>query len=92
VEFEWDEGKNRINVRKHGIDFSDAIDVFNHPVLTALDGRGDYGEERWIALGWMKATMAVVVYVERRGSVIRIVSARKATKREAKRYEQNVKN
>lgn len=92
MQFEWDEGKNRINVRKHGIDFSDAIDVFNHPVMTALDGRDDYGEERWIALGWMRATMAVVVYVERCGSTIRIVSARKATKREAKQYEQNVKN
>lgn len=92
MQFEWDEGKNRINIRKHGIDFNDAIDVFNHPVLTALDGREDYGEERWIALGWMKAMMAVVVYVERSGPVIRIISARKATKREAKRYEQSVEN
>jgi uncharacterized DUF497 family protein len=40
----------------------------------------------------MKATMAVVVYVERYGPVIRIVSARKATKHEVKRYEQSVKN
>lgn len=92
VQFEWDDAKNRVNVLKHGIDFVDAIDVFNHPVLTALDGREDYGEERWIALGWMKGTMAVVIYVERCGPTIRIVSARKATKQEAKRYEQNVKN
>jgi uncharacterized DUF497 family protein len=92
VQFEWDEGKNRINIRKHGIDFTDAIDVFNHPVLTALDSREDYGEERWVALGWMRATMAVVVYVERSGPVIRIISARRATKHEAKRYEQNVKD
>lgn len=92
MEFEWDERKNRINILKHGIDFADAIDVFNHPVLTAFDGREDYGEERWIALGWMKAIMAVVVYVERCGPVIRIVPARKATKHEVKRYEQSVKN
>lgn len=92
MQFEWDEGKNRINVRKHGIDFVDAIDVFNHPVLIAQDGREDYGEERWIAIGWMKATMAVVVYVERSGPCVRIISARKATKHEAKRYEQSVKN
>ncbi|MDG0023271.1 BrnT family toxin [Trinickia sp. Y13] len=92
MEFEWDERKNRINILKHGIDFADAIDVFNHPVLTAFDGREDYGEERRIALGWMKAIMAVVVYVERYGPVIRIVSARKATKHEVKRYEQSVKN
>lgn len=86
MQFEWDEGKNRINIRKHG------IDVFNHPVLTALDSREDYGEERWVALGLMKAMMAVVVYVERNGPVIRIISARKATKHEAKRYEQSIKN
>lgn len=92
MQFEWDEGKNRINIRKHGIDFSDAIDVFNHPVLTALDSREDYGEERWVALGLMKAMMAVVVYVECNGPVIRIISARKATKHEAKRYEQSIKN
>ncbi len=73
-------------------DFNDAIDVFNHPVLTALDSREDYGEERWIALGWMRAMMAVVVYVERSGPVIRIISARKATKHEAKRYEQSIKD
>lgn len=92
MQYEWDEEKNRINIRKHGIDFTDAIDVFNHPVLVALDGREDYGEERWIALGWMRATLAVVIYVERRGPVVRIISARKATKHEAKRYEQSVKN
>ena len=92
MQFEWDEGKNRINIRKHGIDFSDAIDVFNHPVLTALDSREDYGEERWVALGLMKAMMAVVVYVGCNGPVIRIISARKATKHEAKRYEQSIKN
>jgi hypothetical protein len=39
VQFEWDEEKNRIDIRKHGIDFTDAIDVFDHPVLVALDGR-----------------------------------------------------
>ena len=92
MQFEWDEEKNRSNIRKHGIDFVDAIEVFDHPVLVAFDGRKDYGEERWVALGWLKAKLAVVVYVERQGPVVRIVSARKATKYEAKRYEQNVKN
>ena len=92
MRFERDETKNRINIRKHGIDFRDAVDVFNHPVLTALDGREDYGEERWIALGWMKATVGIVVYVERSGDVVRIISARKANKHEARRYEQSIGN
>ncbi|GAB5094966.1 BrnT family toxin [Caballeronia sp. HLA56] len=92
MHFEWDEAKNQTNIRKHGIDFRDAVDVFNHPVLTWLDSREDYGEEHWIALGWMSATVGVVVYVERCADAVRIISARKATRHEAKRYEQKIGN
>ncbi|WP_434107699.1 BrnT family toxin [Paraburkholderia caffeinilytica] len=92
VRFEWDEIKNQINIHKHGIDFIDAIDVFNHPVFTAIDQREDYGEDRWVALGWMAAIVGVVVYVERSADVIRIISARKATKHEVKRYKHSVWN
>ena len=52
----------------------------------------DYGEERWIAVGWIKELIGVVVYTERRGNVIRIISARKATKQEAIRYVENIEN
>ncbi|MFZ6644004.1 BrnT family toxin [Undibacterium sp. TC4M20W] len=90
MRFEWDENKNQINIRKHGIDFSDATDIFKHPMLTLFDGREDYGEDRWIALGWIRSMIGVVVYVEREGDVIRIISARKATKNEVKRYEQSI--
>ncbi|CAB3737941.1 hypothetical protein LMG24238_06377 [Paraburkholderia sediminicola] len=92
MRFEWDELKNQINIRKHGIDFRDAVDVFDHPVLTAIDQREDYGEERWVALGWMAAIVGVVVYVERNADVIRIISARKATKHEVNRYKYSVWN
>jgi uncharacterized DUF497 family protein len=90
VQFEWDEAKNRINIRKHGIDFQDAIDVFNHPVLTAIDQREEYGEDRWVALGWIAAVVGVVVYVERSEDVIRIISARKATRQELRHYKQRI--
>jgi uncharacterized DUF497 family protein len=90
--FEWDEAKNAANIRKHGIDFIDAVDIFNHPLLARPDDREFYGETRWTALGWMQELMGVVVYVERSGDVIRIISARKATKYEVHRYEQIVKN
>jgi hypothetical protein len=46
MKFEWDERKNRENMKKHGIDFADAIEVFRHPMLTGLDDREDYGEDR----------------------------------------------
>jgi uncharacterized DUF497 family protein len=88
MQFEWDEVKNRSNIRKHGIDFTDAVEIFKHTVLTAADGREDFGEDRWIAVGWMQLIVAVVVYVERSGDTIRIISARKATRPEIKRYGQ----
>lgn len=92
MRFEWDEHKNQINIRKHGIDFADAADIFKHPMLTMLDQREAYGEERWIALGWIHAVIGVVVYVERVDDVIRIISARKATKSEERRYEYSIQN
>ena len=90
MQFEWDEAKNAINIRKHGIDFADVTDMFNHPMLTLLDDREVYGEERWIGIGWMQRLVGVVVYVERHEDTIRIISARKATKHEVRRYEQSI--
>ncbi|MDQ0741666.1 BrnT family toxin [Pseudomonas sp. W4I3] len=92
MHFEWDESKNNANISKHGIDFNDVPDIFRHPMLALRDDRGDYGEERWIGIGWIKLLIGVVVYTERRGDVIRIISARKATKKEAKYYDANIEN
>lgn len=89
MRFEWDEAKNAANIRKHGIDFKDAVDIFSHPMLTAIDGRFVYDEERRVAIGLVRQIIGVVVYTERCGDVIRIISARKATKREVRLYEQN---
>lgn len=90
--FEWDEAKNETNIRKHGIDFNDVPDMFQHPMLVLRDDRLEYGEERWIGLGWLKALVAVVVYCERSGEAIRIISARKATRQEARGYVQRIEN
>ena len=67
MRFEWDEAKNRQNIRKHGIDFADSVDLFNHPMLTLLDDRESYGEERWITIGWLHMLIGVVVYPECHG-------------------------
>ncbi|RZI85421.1 MAG: BrnT family toxin [Pseudomonas sp.] len=89
MRFEWDEVKNRSNIRKHGIDFNDVPSMFDHPMLVARDDRLAGAEERWVGLGWLRALVGVVVYTERHGDVVRIISARKATRHEAKRYDQN---
>lgn len=92
MRFEWDGAKNELNIRKHGIDFADVGDMFSHPMLTVLDDISGVGEERWIAIGWIRLFVGVVVYAERRGDVIRIISARKATRCEAARYEKYFQN
>ena len=51
MQFEWDEQKNQDNIGKHGLDFADAWEIFTAPMLTALDDREDYGEDRWIGIG-----------------------------------------
>lgn len=86
--FEWDEVKNATNISKHGIDFADAIEVFEHPMLIKQDDRKEYGEERWIGIGLMQARTIVVVYATKVEDTIRLISARKATRRETRRYEE----
>jgi uncharacterized DUF497 family protein len=90
--FEWDDSKNHSNILKHGIDFSDVPDMFNHPMLTRRDHPSACGEERWVSLGWLRSLLGVVVYTERQGDVIRIISARKATRREARSYDHYLEN
>jgi len=89
LEFEWDEEKNESNLSKHGIDFEEAAKVFLDPWRQEwLDDRG-YGEDRWQSVGIATFPRVLfVVYTEREGDVIRIISARKATKREEKSYRQ----
>ena len=92
MRFEWNQARNESNIRKHGIDFADVAEMFNHPILTLQDIRRDYGEDRWIAIGRLKSLICVVNYTERPGDVLRIISARKATRYERQRYEKRIKN
>lgn len=90
MQFEWDEAKNQANIRKHGIAFEDAVGIFNHPTLTRLDNRTDYGEERWVSIGRIYHLTGVVVYTEQVGDILHIISARKARKREIQHYEESI--
>ena len=89
MQFEWDEKKNRINSKKHSIDFADVVAMFEHPMIVHLDMCNDYEENRWLGLGLLKHHIGVVIYTERSGDVIRIISARKANKREVNYYVKN---
>jgi uncharacterized DUF497 family protein len=87
--FDWDEDKRIANAQKHGIDFADAVAVFEGDTVTVEDNRFDYGETRFITLGLLKGRIIAVVYTER-GKVTRIISARKATKHEQITYLQQI--
>lgn len=90
MRFEWNDEKNAINIKKHGIDFKDVEEMFTHPLVTYQDTRIAYGEERWVGIGWIKTSLCTMVYVEYYEDVIRIISVRKANKNEAKYYEQRI--
>ena len=84
--FEWDPAKNQANIRKHRIDFADVPQVFNGPMVINLDTRHDYREDRWIGIGLLRQSVIVVVYVEKVGDTIRIISARKAERHEKENF------
>jgi uncharacterized DUF497 family protein len=88
---EWDEAKRLSNIEDHDIDFVDAQEIFDSDILIVEDDRFDYGERRFIAFALMNGTVIAVAYTER-GDNIRIISARKATPREEKRYFEEIWN
>lgn len=92
MEFEWDDHKAEINLKKHGIRFSEAVTVWrDHSALEMPDPEHSHNEERWIRLGFSReAHVLVVVYVEKiEGERIRIVSARKASRSENEQYKKS---
>lgn len=91
MNFEWDEVKNKENIRKHKLDFADAWEIFDAPMLTNLDAREDNGEDRWIGIGFLRNFVVVVVYTESE-DVIRIISLRKALKHERTRFDEALRD
>ena len=92
MNFIWDEIKNGHNVKKHGIAFEDVPTFFDYPMVTFLDQRKEYGEDRWIGIGWLGDILAVVVFTEPKTDTIRIISARKANRHEQSIYTEEIGN
>jgi uncharacterized protein len=86
--FEWDESKNQQNLDKHGIAFEDVLSVFaNREALALEDKRRDYGEPRYIVLCPLQDVLVHVTYTVRGGNIM-LISARPASRREKRDYEQ----
>lgn len=88
MQYEWDPKKQQANLKKHGVSFEDAKVALNCGLVIALKEDSDSGEERYVYLGMCKklnVLVVVVAYPEE--EITRIISARKANKKERKFYE-----
>jgi uncharacterized DUF497 family protein len=89
MNFEWDDIKRKSNIKKHGIDFINALIIFDGYTLTIEADRYNYGEERFITFGILDGRVVVVVHTENDDS-IRIISIRRATKYEENAYSAQI--
>lgn len=93
-EFDWDPAKAESNRRKHGVAFEEAMGVFADPLaLSRPDEEAGQGEERWVTIGRNRASNLLLVvhtWIELSAdwTAIRIISARRPTRREARQYEE----
>jgi uncharacterized protein len=85
VDFEWDPRKADANLRKHKVDFADAVSVFSDPLALTIPDESD-NEPRFVTLGSDLLGRIIVVSYSWRGDRIRVISARKATARERSQY------
>ncbi|MEO0825719.1 MAG: BrnT family toxin [Cyanobacteria bacterium J06635_15] len=85
--YQWNSDKAVANLRKHGVDFADAVSVFSDDLaITIPDERFD--EERFVTIGLDVFGRVLVVVYTLRGDEIRVISARKATRQERRQYEE----
>jgi len=87
VSFEWDPAKAAANLEKHGVDFADAVSVLSDDFALTVQDPDSESEERFVSLGTDAYERLLVVVYTWRDERIRIISARRATGRERRRYE-----
>ncbi len=91
MKYEWDEAKRQRNIEQHKVYFIDVLPLFvSENVIRIEDNRKDYGEIRYILFGELDHRLFQIAYTLR-GSVIRVISARRGNKRERKIYENATK-
>ena len=89
MRFGWDDQKRDSNLDKHGLDFVDAPEVFAGLTFTVKDDRFEYGEHRFMTLGMLKDIVVVVAHTET-DEEVRIISMRKANRREQEIYQKRL--
>ena len=91
MQFTWSKRKRVLNLKEHGLDFADAPWVLDSATYTFKDDRFNYGEQRFETLGLLAGVPVSIVHTENENE-IRVISFRKATKREADLYFQQVQD
>lgn len=89
VEAEWDPVKARVNLRKHGVRFADAVTALEDARAISVRDEGA-DEERWVSIGMDSLARILVVVYTWRDERVRLISARPATRREARQYEEGI--
>ncbi len=90
MNIEYDENKRQLNLKDHHIDFAKMSVIFENPIVSRVDDRIDYGEVRRIALGDLDGKIVVFVYTRLTDDTVRLISARRATKKESTIYYRRV--
>lgn len=90
MEIVWDPAKASTNVSKHGVTFEEAAAIFGDPLAyTFRDPDHSIGESRFLTIGLSGQASVIIVSYSERGRVIRLISARRATRQERKIYEES---
>lgn len=84
--YEWDEQKRAANKARHRVDFLVVVNFDWDNALVAPDDRREYGEERFVSIGPIDGRLHVLIFTPR-DATVRVISLRKANKREVKQYE-----
>ena len=87
MKFQFDPTKAKSNLKKHNVSFADAEGIFYDPLAIHREDPYIEGEDRWIAVGMGSASQILVVIYTFRGDEIRLISVRRATRREVQNYE-----
>ena len=87
---QWDPAKAKTNVNKHGVEFADAMGVFEDPDAITIEDPDSEGEQRFLSIGLEVLGRIIEVAYTYRDDDVRLISARKATKMEVKIYETRI--
>ena len=90
MNYQWDPAKAAANLKKHGVEFADAVGVFGDPGAITIEDPDSEGEQRFLSIGLDVLGRLIVVAFTYRGDDLRLISARKATRKEISIYEKRI--